>query len=68
MTQYRKWMGVGGGPTEVWHWRRECTHWPLNWYEEHEFKPADGEFCSECASIEAREDVEPVADAPRSSD
>ncbi len=34
--------------TTVWHWCRNCSHWPTSEYIEQEGLPFTGELCYEC--------------------
>jgi hypothetical protein len=34
--------------SDMWHWCKNCSGWPLDKYVEEETKPDEGEFCKEC--------------------
>jgi hypothetical protein len=55
MPEYRRRMF--GADEKAWHWRQECSSWPIEWYESRICRPDDGMPCEECAHIAAEVDA-----------
>ena len=50
--EYRKKDG-----TNVWHWRPDCSGWPVEGYATHSDKPYHGELCDECRTFFSPQDA-----------
>lgn len=35
----------------IWHWCKNCSHWPREDFDEKAGKPFTGELCNECQAL-----------------